>query len=229
VTGRRAPIIAGVAVGFVALVTVMFLVLPKMRAVSSAQESLADAQDEQSSLQSQLQSLQDAQAAAPETQRQISAVEDQVPPVADLPELFLQMTAAADRSAVDFFSFSPGTPAADASGTFSTLTSQITVTGGYFAVDEFLFLLETLPRAAKVTSITLAPGGGAGTTTTAGTTTVTEPTAAPSELSLAATVEFYTTDTSAGPGSDPGPSKATGATGVAVPTGAAGAAPTGTT
>jgi Tfp pilus assembly protein PilO len=233
VNGRRAPIIAGVAVAFVALVTIMFLVLPKMHAVSSARQSLDKAQGEQSSLQSQLQSLQDAQAAAPETQRQISAVEDQIPPEADLPALFLQLTAAADRSAVDFFSFSPGTPAVDASGTYSTLSSQITVTGGYFAVDEFLFLLETLPRAAKVTNITLAPGGGAGTTTTGtGTTTTTEPTATPSELSLAATVEFYTTDTSAGPGSDPGPSKATGAsgaTGVVAPTGATAAAPTGTT
>jgi hypothetical protein len=32
------------------------------------------------------------------------------------------------------------------------------VTGSYFAIDEYLFLLETLPRAAKVTSIGVAPG-----------------------------------------------------------------------
>jgi Tfp pilus assembly protein PilO len=209
------------------LLTVMFLVLPKMRSVGTAQESLQKAEDEQSSLQSQLQSLKDAQAQAPQTEREIAAVEDQVPTTADLPALFLQLTAAADRAAVDFFSFSPGTPAVDASGTYSTIPSQITVTGGYFAVDEFLFLLETLPRAAKVTTITLAPGGGSSTTTTGGTTTTGEATTSTSELSLQATVEFYTTDTSAGPGSQPGTTNgATGATGAVTPTGATGAAPT---
>jgi Tfp pilus assembly protein PilO len=233
VRGRRAPLIAGAAVGLVALLFIFFLVLPKMHAVTKTESQLEKAKNEQTALQSQLAALQQAQKDAPETQEELAAVAEQVPATAQLPELILQMQAAADRAAVDFFSFSPGVPVASAAGTYSTLASQITVNGTYFAVDEFLFLLETLPRAAKVTSITVAPGGGG--ETTAPTTTPTTPTAAPtaSTLTLQVSVEFYTTDTSAGPGSTPGPSNATGATGatgVATgPSGGTGTRTTGTT
>ena len=87
------------------------------------------------------------------------------------------------------------------------ITSQITVSGTYFSIDEFLFLMETLTRAAKVTGITLAPfsTGEEGSTTATG-------------LQLLMSIEFYTTDTSSGPASVPGPTVVT-----------APAAPTGTT
>jgi Tfp pilus assembly protein PilO len=194
VSGRRAPLIAGLAVGAISILAILFLVMPKMGEAGEAQTELEEAQDQEIQLEVQLRALQEAQAAAPETERQIQLLEDQVPPTADLPALIRLLQSAADRAAVDFFAFTPGTPAADPSGQFSTILSSVTVSGGYFSIDEFLFLLETLPRAAKSVSISLAPGGSE--PTTGGTT----------PLTLVATVEFYTTDTSAGPGSDPGPS-----------------------
>lgn len=213
---KRAPLIAGIAIAVVAALAVVLLVLPKMNEVGEAEDRLTAAEDQQLSLQAQLGSLQDAQAAAPETERQIALLEDQVPSVADLPALFNLLQAAADRSAVDFFSFSPGSPTADAAGSFSLIPSQISVTGSYFALDEFIFLLETLPRAAKVLSITVTPQAAA---TEGGTTT-----SATGSLSVQMSVEFYTTDASAGPGSVPGPTQgAVGATGAVGPTGAAGA------
>lgn len=218
-TGRRTPMIAGIASGVVVLVAVMFFVLPKMRAVGTAEDELHAAEQDAQSLQAQLGSLQQAQEGAPETERKIAAIDDQIPPVVDLPVLIQQLQAASDRAAVDFFSFSPGTPTPDPTGQYSVLASQITVTGGYFSVDEFLFLLETLPRAAKVTQIAVSPTAAAGEAT--GTEIV--PSASSSTLQLAATVEFYTTDTSAGPGSEPGPiGGATGATGAISATGAVG-------
>jgi len=192
-SGQRTPIIAGVAVALIAILAFMFLVRPKMSQVSEAQVELEAAQDEEIVLEAQLRTLQDAQAAAPETERQIALIEDQVPPTADLPALIRLLQSAADRAAVDFFSFTPATPVADATGQFSTISSSITVTGGYFSIDEFLFLIETLPRAAKGVSISVAPGGGVAAVGTSQT------------LTLLATVEFYTTDISAGPGSIPGP------------------------
>ncbi len=200
--GRRAPLIAGAVAIVVALLAVMLLVLPKMGEVSEAQDELQTAQDQELALEAQLRSLEEAQAQAPETERQIALIEDQVPPTADLPTLFRLLDSAADRSAVDFFSFTPGSPVTDPTAQFSTISSQVTVTGGYFALDEFLFLMETLPRAAKVVSIAVAPSAAPGTATSSTTS-----------LQLQATVEFYTTDTSAGPGSIPGPTSG-------VPTGA---------
>ena len=195
---RRAPIIAGVAFGVVAVLAVMFLVLPKMREVSSTQEQLAEAETIQSGLRNQLASLREAEAQAPEVRRQIAQLANQVPPTADLPALLRLLTQAADGSAVDFLTVSPGTPTADASGQFSTIPTTVSVTGGYFALDEFLFRLETLPRSTKVLSISISPGGATPITPTGAV-----------NLSMQLSVQFYTTDTSAGPGSQPGPSETT--------------------
>lgn len=200
---RRPPIIAGAVAAGLAVVAVAVLVLPKMGEVGETRDELEAAQDQEISLEAQLGALRDAQAAAPATERAIARIGDQVPPTADLPALFRLLQGAADRSAVDFFSFSPGTPVADASGSFSSIASQVTVTGGYFALDEFLFLMETLPRAAKVTTMTVAPlAAGEGTGVTAS-----------SQLQMQMTVEFFTTDASAGPGSVPGPTEGAAATG----------------
>jgi Tfp pilus assembly protein PilO len=197
---RRAPIIAGVIAVAVALLAVFLLVLPKMTDVTTTEEELETAEDQEVALAAQLDALQEAQAAAPKTEQDIAAIEAQVPPTANLPSLFRLLQGAADRSAVDFFSFTPGTPAPNAGGTYSSIASQVTVSGGYFAIDQFLFLLETLPRAAKVTTLAVTPSAAA----TGETLTST------GNLQLQVTVEFYTTDVSAGPGSIPGPSEISG-------------------
>jgi Tfp pilus assembly protein PilO len=196
---RRAPIIAG-AILLVALLAVFLMVLPKMSEVGETEDQLQQAQDQEISLAAQLNALEDAQAAAPETELEIAAIDAQVPQTADLPRLFRQLQGAADRAAVDFFSFTPGTPVPNLTGSYSTIASQITVSGGYFAIDQFLFLLETLQRAAKVTSLAVTPSAGTTTST--------------STLQLQITVEFYTTDSSAGPGSIPGPTEGVTTTGV---------------
>ena len=73
----------------------------------------------------------------------------------------------------------------------------ITLSGTYFSLDEFLFQCETLPRAAKVINVSIAAGASGDATTVSGT------------LVMQVTVELYTTDISAGPGSTPGPTEAT--------------------
>lgn len=190
---RRAPIIAAAIGVVVALLLIFQLVLPKMREVGESEEQLRAAQDQEIALAAELRALQQAQEQAPETEQQIAAIDAAIPPTADLPALFRLLDSASSRAAVDFFSFTPGTPVVDPASQYSTISSQVTVTGGYFAIDEFLFLLETLPRAAKVTTVAVT-----GTSPTEVTTT--------SSLQLQLTVEFFTTDTSAGPGSLPGPS-----------------------
>ena len=200
---RRSPIIGGAIVLLFSLLAVVLLVLPKMSEVGESEDQLQETQDQEINLAAQLNALEEAQAAAPETELEIAAIDAQVPPTADLPSLFRLLQGAADRAAVDFFSFTPGTPVPNVTGSYSTIASQITVSGGYFAIDEFLFLLETLQRAAKVTTLAVTPSaGGEGATTST------------SNLQLQLTVEFYTTDSSAGPGSIPGPTEGVTGTGV---------------
>ncbi|MFB3737408.1 MAG: type 4a pilus biogenesis protein PilO [Candidatus Velamenicoccus archaeovorus] len=198
---RRAPIIAGVAFVLIAILAVFFLVLPKRSQVSETQDQLDQAVQQQSTLEATLRSLQEAQAEAPQTRKELKAIEQQIPPLADLPGMIRLLSGAADQAAVDFLTVSPGTPTLDAGGAFSAITTSVSVTGTYFSLEEFLYRLETLPRAAKVTNVSVSPGGG----TTGGTGTTT----GPQTLSMQLTVNFYTTDTSAGPGSEPGPSTGT--------------------
>ncbi len=202
---RRGPIIAAVVSAVVIALTILLVVLPKMSQVSKSRSDLSAAADQEQTLQGQLRALQDAQAAAPETKAQIAKLDNLVPPTADLPKLIKILSDVSDRSSVDFFTMSPSAPAADLSGTFSTILTQVNVTGGYFSIIDFLYRLETLQRAAKVTSIVLSSAGAASGTQASGTTTTTA-----SELNLQLTVEFYTTDSSAGPGSIPGPTTTAG-------------------
>ncbi len=130
-------------------------------------------------------------------------MEQQIPPTVDEAGLLLLIRNAAVRSGVAFSQLTPGTPTLDATSGLSTIPLAVTASGSYFQIAEFLYSIETLPRAAKVLTVSLAPGAGAEGTTT----TVTN------LLQLQASVVLYTSDQSAGPGSEPGPTEDAAATG----------------
>jgi Tfp pilus assembly protein PilO len=197
VGGKRAPIFAGVGVAVAVLIVAFFLVLPKMGQVKDANKALTDAQGQQATLGAQLAALQQAQTEAPANRETIRKVQQAIPPTVDQQGFMLLLQNAAVQSSIDIVTISPSGPVFDATTGLSTVTNSISVTGSYFAITEFLFKIETLPRAAKASSVTISPS--------------------PSEtdaslLTLTATVDMYTSDESAGPGSTPGPTSAAGAT-----------------
>jgi Tfp pilus assembly protein PilO len=193
-SGRRAPIIAGVAAALVCVLVIFFLVLPKRSQVSAAQKQLDDVKNQTSQLQAQLSALVDAEAQAPAARQTIRRVDKQIPPTADEPGLILLLRDAAERSAVDFTNIAVSTPAAAATSAYSSIPVTITITGTYFSLDEFLFRIETLPRAAKVLTGSISASAGEGSVL--------------NELTMQISMELYTSDTSAGPGSVPGPTGA---------------------
>lgn len=189
---RAGPIIAGVVSLLLALVAFMLLVRPKMQEVGEREEQLEAAEDEQIVLEAELRRLQDLQAQAPELRRRLAVLRKEVPPVADLPGLIVQLQQIADLSDAEFFSVAPGQPIPTPEGDAAVIPAEVQIIGGFFSVDEFLFRLETLPRAAKVVSVTVASGaGGEGEGDEAPVTDV---------LNVALSVEFYTIDAQAGPG-----------------------------
>ncbi|MGZ5318982.1 MAG: type 4a pilus biogenesis protein PilO [Actinomycetota bacterium] len=206
--GKRGPIVAGAGAAVLVLLLVFFLVLPKMSQVTEAQDTLASAESEQTSLESQLQALQQAEIEAPEARKTIEDVDRKIPLIADLPGMILQLNGAATQASVSLLTITPATPVADPTTGLSSINVSVTAEGSYFAITEFLFNIETLPRVAKVLTLSLAPGAVDAFSTV--------PT-----LSATGTMVLYTQDTSAGPGSAPGPDEApagapagaTGATG----------------
>lgn len=192
--GRRSTLIVAAVAVVLAILLVVFLVLPKMNAVSAANTELDTTKAQQSTLQSQLAALQQAQDEAEANRKIIQSVEEQIPPTADEPG-FLQLLAnAASRAGIKLWQFTPSQPVLNAQISLSEIPVTFTVKGNYFALAEFLYNLETLPRVAKVQTATIS---AAGDDTTSGSIPF---------LQMTGSVILYTSDTSAGPGSEPGPS-----------------------
>ena len=186
--GRRGVIVAGAAAAIFALIVVLFLVLPKMAEVTKAQTELEDAKAEQQNLSAQLNALRQARDEAPQNEATIRAIEGKVPPTADLSGVILFLRNAAAVSGVQVLSLTPATPALDPTGKFSIISVSASGEASYFAVVKYLHEMETLPRAATVESIDLNPVQG-------------------TVLAFATTITLYTSDVSAGPGSEPGPTE----------------------
>jgi Tfp pilus assembly protein PilO len=183
---RRAPVIAGVVFVVLAVLAVVFLLMPKIGDVGRAEERLQEAREEELVLEAELAGLRAAADEAEDVRRELAEFRRAVPPVADLPGLINQLQTAADISGVDFFAISPGAPAVTSDSRASQIPATIQVIGGFFPVDEFLFRLETLPRATKVNSVTVNAG----------------PDGLP-QLDVNLETVFYTTDLNAGPGAPP--------------------------
>ena len=186
--GRRAVIVAGAAAAILALLLVLFLVLPKMAEVTTAEGELQDAKAEQQTLSVQLNALKQARDEAPQNEATIRDIEGRVPPTANLPSVILFLRNSATVAGVQVLSLTPATPVPEPSGGFSSISVSASGQGSYFSLVKYLHELETLPRAATVESIDLSPAEG-------------------TALSFAATITLYTSDVSSGPGSEPGPTE----------------------
>jgi Tfp pilus assembly protein PilO len=185
--GRRAVVVAGVATAILAVLLIVFLVLPKMTQVSDAQQELEASFTERETLSSRLAALRQAREEAPQNQAAIRRVDQQVPPTADLPGLILLLRNAATGAGVQVLTLTPAAPTPSEDGGFSSVSVSTSGEGTYFSVVDYLYSLETLPRAATVESLEVSPSEGT--------------------LAFVATITLYTSDISSGPGSEPGPTE----------------------
>jgi len=186
--GRRAIIVAGAGAGILALLLIVFLVLPKMGEVTEAEEELADTTAEQAVLQARLNALEQARDEAPENEAAIRRIQGLVPPTAELSAVILLLRNSAAVAGVEVVSLTPAPPIASTTGEFSTISVSASGECTYFAMVKYLHEIETLPRAAKVEAVSLTPIEG-------------------SQLGFTATITLFTSDLSAGPGSEPGPTE----------------------
>jgi Tfp pilus assembly protein PilO len=193
----RAPIFAAAGAVAVAILLVLFLVLPKMGQVSTAKEDLAAAQSEQQTLETQKGALQDTQAQAPENRATIEEVHRKIPPTAEEPGLILLINNASIDSGLDLTTLAPSPPVFDDVTGLSTIVLSMSAVGTYNEVTEFTYHIETLPRAAKITALSLSPMGE-------------NDSLGNPLLTISLQINAYTSDTSAGPGSTPGATEAGG-------------------
>ena len=186
--GRRGIIVVGAGAAVLALLLIFFLVLPKMSAVTQAEQELEDTKAQQAVLQGRLTALEQARDEAPENQATIRQIEGLVPPTAELSAVILLLRNAASVAGVQVVSLTPAPPLVSPTGGFSTISVSASGQCSYFAMVKYLHEIETLPRAATVQEVSLTPLEG-------------------TLLSFTATITLYTSDLSAGPGSEPGPTE----------------------
>ncbi len=184
---ERGPLVVGLVGAALIILLVVGLILPKAGEIGDRNEQLESARSEETALTVQLEQLRALARNEPKDRKRLEELITAVPELADLPGMIRLLNGAAAEADVDFMSVAPGIPTAATGTQVSTIPTQITVLGRYFAIDEFLRRLEALPRVSKVINITVNPG----------------PSRLP-QLQMDLTAEFYTTDASAGPGSTPG-------------------------
>jgi Tfp pilus assembly protein PilO len=195
VDNPRAPLFAIIGGVVIAVLLVFFLVLPELGKVSKAKDDLATATAQEQTLTVQRNALEDTKANAEQNRKIIEQVHNQIPPTADEGGLLQLINKAMLDSGLDLTNISPSTPTFDDTTGLSSIVLQVSAVGTYSDVTAFAYRIETLPRAAKITALSLSPGA-------APTSTLTSP-----PLTMTATIEAYTSDTSAGPGSEPGPTE----------------------
>ena len=179
---RRGPILAAVAGIALIVLMVAVVIMPKASQVRAKQQEVETARQQEAQLEVRLEQLRALAQEAPKNRRRLRQLDAAIPPKADLPGLIRLLNGIAEKSGVDFMTIAPSTPT-PSQFTVSVVPAQVTVAGRFFSVDQYLYRLENLPRAAKVTSIQVSPTSGG-----------------LQYLQVALNVEFYTTDPTAGPG-----------------------------
>lgn len=227
---RRQPLVAALVGLGVIVVMIAALILPKAAAVRSKQADVEKARQQEQALGVQLEQLKQDAKDAGEAHRQLETLDTELPSVADLPGIIRSLNSTALGAGVDFMSIAPSAPQPATAGSVSTIPVQITVNGDYFALDQFLYRLETLPRIVNVGSLTVSPlgtasSGQSSSGSSASSAAQTGASQLGQGLQAAISATFFTTDTSAGPGSVPGSTQSTGS---ASSTGAAPATSTST-
>ena len=214
---RRTLLIgAGATIGVLVL---WYLLLwnPRGNAIDDAKSRQDTAANTINELQARLNQLRDAQRNEASTRAQIAQLQEAIPEEPNLAQFILDANDAATRSGIDFLSISPTPPVAGpgvdpATGaptpsTPSEIALNVSITGGYFQVLDFVNRLTDLPRIVVIDGVqvssaagadlsvqitgrmftTQGPAGATTTTVPGATTTTTAPAGAPTTTTPGAT------------------------------------------
>lgn len=186
---RRNPLVAA-AVAVLAVLLFWVLVLgPRGAEVTRLDGEIATAQAELDTLNARLTALRAVDLEP--LQAELAGYRKSIPSSPDEDGIIQTLVDASNRANVTFEGLQFGSPVASGVAPVSVITVNFTAKGSYFDLAKFLFELEHLERLAYVRTISVSPSEGG--------------------LSLALVVDMFTTDTNAGPGSDPAPGPEVGA------------------
>jgi hypothetical protein len=194
----------GVAAMVLVLVAgAMLLVRPQRDATVQARDDEHAAQREGQALRDQIRALEALQANEATLRQQARKALAEFPATPALPSLVDALQDMADKAGVELASVSPSTPKPSSlHPQLAEITTQLTVNGGYFEIQDFLTRLEELVKGSEptgrmpqrsllVTSVSLSKGGGSGAATAAPATATGSASTPPDELSAAISLSAF--------------------------------------
>jgi Tfp pilus assembly protein PilO len=178
---ERRPLLIAIAAALgVFVLWFLFLWSPQGSKLSDAKDREQAAESEQQALTARIDRLRSLQQGEPEKRAQLENLRVAIPDEPNLAQFILDANTAANTSGINFLSISPSPPAAGAAGgaapepgTPPTTTPgppvagtppgvinlQLSVSGGYFQVVDFVNRLNGLSRVVVIDTIGLATGG----------------------------------------------------------------------
>ncbi|MGH2706207.1 MAG: type 4a pilus biogenesis protein PilO [Actinomycetota bacterium] len=142
-----------------------FLVFsPQSGRITDASEQADQAEAQVRAKEAELGRLRALQQQAPQLRQRAAQLDTAMPNDPQLAQFILQVQDAANTSGVDWASVSPSPPAAvqaqpgQPAGAYSEVNVSMSVSGGYFQVQDFLARLENLSRAVKIGAVNLGAG-----------------------------------------------------------------------
>jgi Pilus assembly protein, PilO len=181
----------------------MLLVRPQRDATAQARADERASQTESQRLRDNIKALEALQANEAALREQAKKALAEFPATPALPSLVNTLQDTADKSGVELASISPSpAKASSLHPGLAEITTQLTVKGGYFEVQDFLARLEDLvkgtdpagpvsPRSLLINSVALSAGGGTGSGTTAAPAATGTVAAPPDELSAAISLSAF--------------------------------------
>lgn len=178
----RNPLLFGVSVVLAAAVLLFGFLLPRGREIDGLRAAIATEQGSLAALGGRLAELEAADPVLFQTLAQ--RYRNLVPGSTELPQFLAMLDQLAAQDGVAVSSVGLGAPGPGSVGGVSVIGLSISASGPYFALAEFLFDLEHASRLIRVGTVSVS-GGTSGI------------------LQMSLSAGIYTTDPSAGPGSDP--------------------------
>jgi hypothetical protein len=192
-------VVAGAALLLLAAAT-MLVVRPKQAAIAQARADRDGAVAESQTLRDQVRALEALKADEADLRTQARLARSQFPPTPNLPALVDALQEAADQAGVELISVSPSTPkASTVQPQLAQIDTGVSVSGGYFEIEDFLTRLENLvkhddrgrvpPRSVLVQSVDVS--SGAGGTTTGGSASTADGSVSADELKATITLAVF--------------------------------------
>jgi Pilus assembly protein, PilO len=168
-TRRQELVLAAVAALLVLVAATFLLIRPTRQATAQAEADRNAAAGESQSLRDQIKALEALQPREAELRAQASQAGAEFPATPALPGLVDALQDAASLAGVELASVAPQTPkTSTATPQLAEIATTVSVSGGYFEIQDFLVRLENLvkgsdpgrvpPRSVLVRSVNLTGG-----------------------------------------------------------------------